>query len=183
MWSPDRAGSRESWGLSRAGAAAGRAAGRGIRAVGGPATRSGAGKGVRPLGRAWDRDAEPAEPARAEPAPLGPAPPVGHPGCGGGAGAAPLSGARGRGDRVAAGGWRPALRRSAPRPPAWPPRCRPARRPTSGTSSRPTRRCGRSTKVGAAAPPTLRATCRPAGPGQVLQPDSPPLTPGPRWPS
>lgn len=55
---------------------------------------------------------------------------------------------------------RAAAPRRVPRPPAWPPCCRLARHLTSRTSSRPTRRCGRGTKV------------RRHRPRHVLQPDS-----------
>ena len=85
---------------------------------------------MRPPGRARDADSEPASPLRCgcradagrRPGALPPlprAPPArGASWVLGGAGAAPLRGARGRRDRVAAGGRRPALRRSAPPCPA-----------------------------------------------------------------
>lgn len=93
-----------------------------------------------------------------------PAPPVGHPGCGAGRGRpleAAFAAAGTEWRRRAGGSLRAAAPRRVPCPPAWPPCCLPARRPTSRTSSRPTRRCGRGTKV------------RRRRPGQPLQPDSP----------
>ena len=140
-----------------------------------------------PPGRAWHRGTEPSgrrreAGARGRRSP-GPRPARGASWVRGGAGAAPLSGrARPRGQRGRRG-WRLGLRRSAPprpasraRPPAWPPCCRPARRPTSGTSSRPTRRCGRSTKVRAAGPQPARPPGHPAG---CLLPAAPPALTGP----
>lgn len=130
-----------------------------------------------PSGRTWGRGWEPAQPARRSPGPwplARPRPARGASWVRGRGGAAPLSGAR------PGGQWPPgleaALRRSArrvPRPgmaallPAGPPpdeldfiqAYEEVREKHKGTAP--------------PAPRTLRATCRPAGPWQVLQPDSP----------